>query len=859
MGPVGESRKPREPIFKAAVNCRSPKGDALIKKLASGLFLLWASASSVSAATVVGDSDIFLFDTRTALGNASGSEVFAFDTRGAMGAQESSLSGLFAFDTRSGRVLTLAIGGPSECAPGATLPLECWSYSDDGTFAEVGALCEWWIEGDAPAGTVVGAGQFTAGTPSVPTTVKVRAGYRRPTGYVVAPPYEITIAKSLTARLDSPMVTSAGPGAWDLNALAEVAGAYGPIAWQWQLDGVTLAGANGFRLLNWRVTGQEGTRILKITATDGQGRRASAAMRVVFNKPTVVNEPVQRILASDPTNGKIMDSTGATFEFQSDRKSTGLIVLTHGLNGSGSDEWLKQLSNAIFARLYLEPKDIPNICILDWQDWADPVQIEQPTLSGPWWLDFMELGRFGLTLPGQVLTSSLLGDVWLIRHNAIAQGVVLCAWVQKEITAGNIDPNAPIHLIGHSAGGFVMGECARQLRIAGIAVTQVTMLDTPLQGVSDKVFFTDRPGITRMERYFSYRGLGGLASPTVLNMTQPPNGYMYEVPDSPFWLAAAHSYVHDWYRNTAWYNSMQNGFYYSPFMENGFHGMSVDAVMSLAGDATPLDATDFDPAPFDYFGDVSLTAGVYRVVEQDNAGIYQTVALPVGAQLLRFRYRFATPGDGDFLVVSWGDDNLPLYTGPDVSGMQTGAVDVVVSLAAWAGQTNTLTLKLVSRGEANAVLEIDSLRIEVSTDPDEDGLTTEQELPLGTDPLYWDTDGDGLSDGEEASTYGTNPMQVDTDGDGVTDRLELLAGTLPTDSESCFKVVRAESAEGSLLKIVWNGRADRTYRINRRQDLTQLGYDTVATGITGVEPQTEFTVPAVEPAASPMFYWVEME
>ena len=38
----------------------------------------------------------------------------------------------------------------------------------------------------------------------------------------------------------------------------------------------------------------------------------------------------------------------------------------------------------------------------------------------------------------------------------------------------------------------------------------------------------------------------------------------------------------------------------------------------------------------------------------------------------------------------------------------------------------------------------------------------------------WDTDGDGLSDGEEVQTYGTDPVEADTDGGGRTDGQEVL-------------------------------------------------------------------------------------
>ena len=50
---------------------------------------------------------------------------------------------------------------------------------------------------------------------------------------------------------------------------------------------------------------------------------------------------------------------------------------------------------------------------------------------------------------------------------------------------------------------------------------------------------------------------------------------------------------------------------------------------------------------------------------------------------------------------------------------------------------------------------------------------------VGSDPLRADTDGDGLSDGEEANVRGTDPTQPDTDGDGMDDAWELRHGFDP--------------------------------------------------------------------------------
>ena len=64
-------------------------------------------------------------------------------------------------------------------------------------------------------------------------------------------------------------------------------------------------------------------------------------------------------------------------------------------------------------------------------------------------------------------------------------------------------------------------------------------------------------------------------------------------------------------------------------------------------------------------------------------------------------------------------------------------------------------------------------------DPDNDGLFNSEELEAGTDPLLPDTDGDGLSDGQEVKNRLGNPLCLDTDKDGLNDFVEFLNGTDP--------------------------------------------------------------------------------
>jgi transglutaminase-like putative cysteine protease len=61
-------------------------------------------------------------------------------------------------------------------------------------------------------------------------------------------------------------------------------------------------------------------------------------------------------------------------------------------------------------------------------------------------------------------------------------------------------------------------------------------------------------------------------------------------------------------------------------------------------------------------------------------------------------------------------------------------------------------------------------------DTDNDMLTDEKELELGTNVTNPDTDGDNLMDGKEVLTHDTNPLDKDSDDDGLFDGEEVVTG-----------------------------------------------------------------------------------
>ncbi len=72
----------------------------------------------------------------------------------------------------------------------------------------------------------------------------------------------------------------------------------------------------------------------------------------------------------------------------------------------------------------------------------------------------------------------------------------------------------------------------------------------------------------------------------------------------------------------------------------------------------------------------------------------------------------------------------------------------------------------------------DSDAIEV-LDSDGDGLSDDEEARLGTNYLIADTDGDGLFDREEVKVYKTDPLNTDSDKDGYADGIEVEGGYNP--------------------------------------------------------------------------------
>jgi hypothetical protein len=115
-----------------------------------------------------------------------------------------------------------------------------------------------------------------------------------------------------------------------------------------------------------------------------------------------------------------------------------------------------------------------------------------------------------------------------------------------------------------------------------------------------------------------------------------------------------------------------------------------------------------------------------------------------------------------------------------------------------------------------------------------------QAQAFGSTPV--DDDGDGMPDGWEAAHFGDTSRtgDGDEDGDNSSNLDEYVAGTVPTNNQSVFKIYSAEYP-ASTFTLRWHSVAGRTYAIKKATDLN-AGFTPVASGIAATPGTNEQTM-----------------
>lgn len=244
--------------------------------------------------------------------------------------------------------------------------------------------------------------------------------------------------------------------------------------------------------------------------------------------------------------GALVNETGGPWIPDPERVQYGTIIIVHGLHdgaittGEGIDSpWMREMRLALLARL---GDHAPNIGLVDWSAAAMPGKIHGIDPGN-------EVGKFLADLAGIPSQAREVGDFLAFR-------------LSQMIWEKQIDPSKPLHLIGHSAGGFVVSRAALRLKMMNMApaAMHVTILDTP---APDHELLVEVPKACRsMDFYVTSPFVVGLADSAppegvyLKHITPPPGGSLLE----------AHSYAYTWFAQTIPKSKPEEpGFGRSPF------------------------------------------------------------------------------------------------------------------------------------------------------------------------------------------------------------------------------------------------------------------------------------------------------
>ncbi len=291
------------------------------------------------------------------------------------------------------------------------------------------------------------------------------------------------------------------------------------------------------------------------------GRILVAALSMVVTTALIAfcipkdSEELSRLRMED---GRLVSSpTSRAWDVDPARADKGLILIAHGLHDGidftgkrgEKEHWMTLMQDTLNEHL---GKEMPDMCLVDWHLAAIPA-----AFSGDG-LQVVEANAIGKSIPTR--PQAWLQDVAAIRPQAEEIGDLVGYKIARAIRAGKIHRDRPMHLIGHSAGGFVVLHVAIVLKQLGLAPSdlRVTMLDTPVPVAADLLAVLDEIPI---DYYCTSAFASGVPEAGFhKNFTR----YDIKPPATVDPYLGAHSYAYQWYTQSI-APEWEKGFGRSPF------------------------------------------------------------------------------------------------------------------------------------------------------------------------------------------------------------------------------------------------------------------------------------------------------
>jgi hypothetical protein len=283
-----------------------------------------------------------------------------------------------------------------------------------------------------------------------------------------------------------------------------------------------------------------------------------------------------------------------------------------------------------------------------------------------------------------------------------------------------------------------------------------------------------------------------------------------------------------------------------------FAGPRSSASYSIATDTADAGGRRTTSAGYTHDGSLGLIAGISHVaapaetakhgyiaqlfdvtglvVNASSSDVHETATLQLAAwQLLDDATFLAVPAT----AVAWSVLSGPI-AGIDASGLATaGAVY----------QSTSASVRGVFAGQGGSL-----------------NLTVRETIPDNFGAYA----GDGLGDGWQVQYFGQPPNAlagplVDADGDGQTNEFEFIAGLIPTNAGSVFRLrIEAVPGQPGRKKLIFSPRfPDRSYAVKAKPGLLAGAFEPLVSS-TFADNGTERTVTDLAASGASQFYTVEI-